>query len=132
MKYVYPAVFVREASGLYAINFPDLESCYTTGQGWIDGCAMASDVLSYCLYDMEREGKRPPNPSSPEAISASNKGVVALIPCDTEDYHKRDRTKSVKKTLTIPQWLNVEAERAGVNFSLVLQNGLKELLRNAE
>jgi hypothetical protein len=42
----------------------------------------------------------------------------------------RDRinNKVVKKTLTIPQWLNVEAERQGVNFSMVLQNGLKQYL----
>ena len=53
---------------------------------------------------------------------------VSLIRCDTEFYRRFYKSKAVKKTLSIPEWLNEEAAKAGLNFSQVLQEGLKERL----
>jgi predicted RNase H-like HicB family nuclease len=128
MKYVYPAIFAQEESGLYAISFPDLEGCYTSGSDMIDGYRMAEDVLCYCLYDIEREGGAAPAPSNPAAITPQGPGFVAMVACDTNTYRMTARKKSVKKTLSVPQWLDEMAVGAGLNFSHVLQEGLKKEL----
>lgn len=126
-KYVFPAVFTKEESGHYSINFPDLKNCYTQGDNLQDAYDMASDVLCLCLYHMEEKGEPIPAPSNPEDIKVNN-GFVALIGVDTLEYRKFYDNKAVKKTLSIPQWLNTIAEREGINFSNALQTALKEKL----
>lgn len=126
-KYVFPAVFTKEESEHYSINFPDLKNCYTQGDNLQDAYDMASDVLCLCLYHMEEKGEPIPAPSNPEDIKVNN-GFVALIGVDTLEYRKFYDNKAVKKTLSIPQWLNTIAEREGINFSNVLQTALKEKL----
>lgn len=126
-KYVYPAVFKPEAEG-YSITFPDLSSCFTQGEDMADGLEAAADALCLTLYNMEENGKEIPAPSDINAIKAEPGEVVTLIMCDTLEYRRYYDNKAVKKTLTIPAWLNTMAERAGLNFSQVLQNGLKNEL----
>jgi hypothetical protein len=89
---------------------------------------MAEDVLCYGLYDMEREGKTPPAPGVPDTISVAQGAFVAMISCDTMAYRRKERSKYVKKTLSVPQWLDEMASGAGINFSHVLQEGLKREL----
>jgi predicted RNase H-like HicB family nuclease len=124
-KYVYPALFTKEDDGKYSVTFPDFESCYTGGDDMPDALDMAEDVLCLTLYDMEKDGKVIPTPSDSKAIGTSAADVVSLVGCDTEFYRRFYENKSVKKTLTIPMWLNERAERANVNFSGVLQEALK-------
>lgn len=126
-KYVYPAIFTAEKSG-YSIHFPDLAECYTCGDDLEDGLEMAEDVLALTLYRYEVDGKRIPNPSPLESISLSNEEFVNYIKADTMTYRKRYRNKAIKKTLTIPEWLNEEAIALGVNFSQVLQEALLEYI----
>ncbi|WP_422447826.1 type II toxin-antitoxin system HicB family antitoxin [Thermoanaerobacterium sp. DL9XJH110] len=125
-KYVFPAIFVKEKNG-YSVKFPDLESCYTQGDNLQDAYDMASDVLCLCLYHMEEKGEPIPAPSNPESIKVDN-GFVALVGADTLEYRKFYNNKAVKKTLSIPEWLNTLAEREGINFSQILQEALKEKL----
>lgn len=126
-KYIYPAVFTPEDGG-YVVNFPDFESCYTEGDTLEEAMEMAGDVLCLTLYDMEEEGKAIPNPSSIKDIQTDGDAFVSLVHCDTVEYRKYFDNRAVKKTLTIPNWLNTIAERQGVNFSLILQNALKREL----
>lgn len=126
-KYVYPAVFTEEESG-YSINFPDLENCFTSAETLIEGIKMANDVLCLMLYEMEESGEEIPAASSIHDISVQENEFVNLIACDTIEYRKFFDNKAVKKTLTIPSWLNDLAERAGVNFSATLQTALKQQL----
>ena len=126
-KYVFPAIFIKEDDGQYSIEFPDLKNCYTQGDNLLDAYDMASDVLCLCLYNLEEKGKSIPSPSDPGDIKV-NDGFVALIGADTLEYRKFYDNKAVKKTLSIPQWLNTLAEREGVNFSYILQSALKEKL----
>lgn len=126
-KYVYPAVFTPEGGG-YTVNFPDFESCYTDGETLEEAMVNASDVLCLTLYDMEEAGKEIPSPSSVKEISADGDSFVSLVRCDTVEYRKFYDNRSVKKTLTIPNWLNTIAERQGINFSAALQNALKQEL----
>ena len=123
-KYVYPAVFTQEEKG-FSVWFPDLEGCYTCGDDLNDAIRMAEDVLAYVLYDYEREGKEIPKPSARNMLQLeSEQDFVNDIACDTIEYAKLHNNKAVKKTLTIPEWLNEEAMALGVNFSQVLQEAL--------
>ncbi|MCI9616742.1 MAG: type II toxin-antitoxin system HicB family antitoxin [Eubacterium sp.] len=123
-KYVYPAVFTPEKDGGYSILFPDLEGCFTCGDDLIDGMQMAEDVLALVLYGYEKEDREIPIPSKREDIKLQGKEFVNYVACDTMEYRKRYNNKAVKKTLTIPAWLNEKASSMNINFSQVLQEAL--------
>ena len=126
-KYVYPAVFTEEDSG-YSINFPDLPNCFTSGETLGEAIEMAGDVLCLTLYEMEQAGTAIPAPSDLRDVPVGNKEFVNFIPCDTVEYRRFFDNRAVKKTLTVPSWLNDMAERAGINFSVTLQSALKQQL----
>lgn len=126
-QYVYPAVFTEEDCG-YSINFPDLENCFTSAETLGEGIKVANDVLCLTLYEMEQAGKPIPAPSSIRDIRVNDHEFVNLIACDTVEYRKFFDNRAVKKTLSIPSWLNDMAERADVNFSATLQAALKQQL----
>ena len=122
-RYVYPAVFSPEESG-YSVFFPDLDGCYTCGDSLQDAIMLAEDVLAFYLYDAERAGNAIPKPTPSEQVEVNGKEFVNYIACDTREYAKLHNNRAVKKTLTIPEWLNEEATALGVNFSQVLQEAL--------
>lgn len=126
-KYVYPAIFTQEAGG-YSIRFPDFDSCYTSAQTLEEGMEMANDVLCLTLYGLEEDGGTIPAASPIKTVQAGEAEFVTLVSCDTIEYRKFYDNKAVKKTLTIPAWLNTMAERQGVNFSMTLQSALKQEL----
>ena len=125
-SYAYPAVFTPEENGQFSVNFPDFDSCYTCGDDMKDALLMAEDVLAFTLYDYEREGREIPEPSAPKDLKLEKDEFVNFVACDTLAYRKMHNNKSVKKTLTIPEWLNEAAMAMGVNFSQVLQDALLE------
>ena len=128
-KYIYPAIFTKEDEG-YSVVFPDLESCYTQGDTLEDAMEMAEDVLSLVLYEYEKKQRIIPLPTSIKEIETSEREIVSLVMGDTMEYRKRYNNKAVKKTLTIPEWLNEEASALGVNFSQVLQEALMNILHH--
>lgn len=125
-KYVFPAVF-EEEGGAYSVYFPDIEGCFTCGDSLAQAMEMAQDALALMLYDYEADGRMIPEPSAPGTIQAGS-GFVSYVCADTLEYQKRFNKKAVKKTLTIPEWMNEAATRAGVNFSQVLQEALTSRL----
>lgn len=127
-KYVYPAVFSPEENGLYSVRFPDIKGCLTSGDSLADALEMAQDALCLTIYDKEEAGEPIPEPSAMKDVTAGPDEVVSLVSCDTLEYRKLYNSSAVKKTLTLPTWLNTLAERSGVNFSQVLQDALKEKL----
>jgi predicted RNase H-like HicB family nuclease len=133
MQYIYPAIFTREKSGLYSVDFPDFENtfmpCFTSGADLKDAMFMAKDALCLTLYDFEERDKDIPAASDIKDIKVGKDGFVQYITCDTDFYKKFYEKKAVRKNVTIPSWLDEAAEAAGVNFSLVLQQALKEKLR---
>jgi hypothetical protein len=80
------------------------------------------------LWGMERDGDEIPEATEITDLKCGENEILLLVDVFMPAIRERLNNRVVKKTLTIPQWLNVEAERAGVNFSQVLQSGLKELL----
>lgn len=126
-KIYYPAVFhVAEDVGGFWVEFPDLPGCLTQGENEKDSYEMAEDVLGLWLdrtdEDFDREIN---NPSSCLEIQKMYPGeLVMMVRCDPEEYFRKHHTRAVKKTLTIPEWLNEKASKAGLNFSQILQEAL--------
>jgi len=123
MKIIYPAIFYQDkkCKGFY-VEFPDLPGCLTEGEDLEESYAMAEEALGLYLasrLDAGLETKAP----SPFGKLKSKEGIVCYISADPGKYRKNGR--SIKKTLTIPEWLNTEAEKTGVNFSAVLQEALR-------
>lgn len=127
-KLFYPAVFQPEEDGGYAIFFPDLDGCNTQGDSVEEGYQMAFDALGITLAYLEGESLPIPKASAPQDIKLEEGQYIVVIEFDMLEYKKRTGSQAVKKTLSIPSWLNVEAEKAGINFSAVLQSALKERL----
>ena len=123
-KYTYPAVFTPEPDGGYSVSFPDIEGCYTCGDNLGDGIEMAEDALALTMYEYEKEHRPIPEPSSRVSIPLEENAFVNYIACDTLAYRKMYSNQAVKKTLTIPEWLNEVAIEKGINFSQTLQEAL--------
>ena len=126
-KYIYPAVFGKDGA-FYTVFFPDLDGCHTQGDSLCDAYEMAEDVLCLMLYDMEEGGREIPPASDISEVKTGENEFVSLVACDTLEYRKYYDNRAVKKTLTIPAWLNTISEKEGINFSSVLQAALKKEL----
>lgn len=127
MKYVFPAILTPEEGG-YVVRFPDVKNCFTEGDDLAEALDMAQDVLNLMLMDMEDDGVAISAPSDIQTIPHEENEIVTLITADTMEYRKLYGNKAVKKTLSIPAWLNTAAEQKGLNFSAVLQSALKKAL----
>ncbi|NBH27674.1 type II toxin-antitoxin system HicB family antitoxin [Lachnospiraceae bacterium] len=123
-KYAYPAVFTKEDDGKYSVIFRDLEGCYTCGDSIEHTIEMAEDALALVLYEYEAEGKEIPVPSELNTIKVDSNEFVNYIKCDTLEYRKMYNNKSVRKNVTLPEWLNEEAEKLELNFSQILREAL--------
>ena len=126
-KYVYPAIFAKEGEQ-YSVRFPDIPNCMTQGENMRDAFENAEDALCLVLYHMEQRGETAPAVSDPIGLALSKNEFISLVDCDTIEYEKFYKSRSIKKTLTIPEWLNDMAIRENVNFSNVLQKALMEQL----
>ena len=127
-QYIYPAIFTPESEGGYSVRFPDLAGCFTSGEDLQDSLNMARDALSVMLVALEDEKGTIPEPSFINSIKIKKNEFATLISADTMVYRHTLNNAAVKKTLSIPSWLNDAAIKAGINFSQVLQDALKTQL----
>ena len=123
-KLFYPAIFHKAEEGGFWITFPDIPECMTQGDDMQQAYEMAVDALGLAITSREEEGQEIPSPSEPYQITLDPDSFCAVIGFDMLAYKKRTNSKAVKKTLSIPEWLNEEATALGVNFSQVLQEAL--------
>ena len=126
-KYFYPAYFHKAEEGGFWISFPDIPECLTQGDDMSEAYEMANDALGLALEDRIKE-KRIPTPTEIDKLSPEGDAYIVLIEFDLQEYRKKHSSKAVKKTLSIPQWLNEAAVAQNINFSQVLQDGLKAKL----
>ena len=126
-KYNFPAVFSIDKDGI-SVEFPDLPGCLTCGSSEDEALYMAKDALELHLYGLEEDGDDIPEPSSVSSLSISKNQFVALIEVWMPPIRDEMSQKAIKKTLTLPKWLNDVAEEKKVNFSQVLQNALMSYL----
>lgn len=125
MKYAYPAVFYPEEDGRYSVVFPDLNELATFGDDLTDALAMAQEACGQYLFTSLQDGEKLPVPSAVEAVEKDDPAaLVNLVLVDLDSYAKSYGDKAVKKTLSIPAWLNTACESRGVNYSKVLQEAL--------
>ncbi|MBO6264663.1 MAG: type II toxin-antitoxin system HicB family antitoxin [Acidaminococcaceae bacterium] len=123
MKYIYPALIIKEKDG-FIVKFPDLDDVFTDGNTLEEAYKNAEDVLNLMLWDMEEDNSVIPKPSSIDDIKVPENSTVALVKADTLEYRKANDTKSVRKNVSIPSWLNTLATSKNINFSNLLQNAL--------
>ena len=135
MNYVYPAVFYEE-EGKISVIFPDLGNLATFGDNVADAMRMAQDACGLYLFTALRDGECIPSPSmlseiNPAAVlkefemeSAAESAFVNMVLVDMTEYARQHSDKAVKKTLSIPMWLNTLCEEKSINFSKVLQDAL--------
>ena len=114
-KLFYPAIFHVADEGGFWITFPDLPECMTQGDNMQEA--------------YEEEKQEIPSPSDINHIKLNSDEYCVIIEFDMLAYKKRTNSKAVKKTLTIPEWLNEEAMTLGINFSQVLQDALMQKIR---
>ena len=123
-QYFYPAIFHTAEEGGFWVSFPDFPECLTEGDSAEDAYQMAIEALGLALTDRRRNQEPLPAPSAPNQIPLDDDSHIVIIQFDMEAYQKKHNSKAVKKTLSIPEWLNEEAIALGINFSQVLQDAL--------
>ena len=121
-EYVYPAVFHANADGSYTITYPDLPGCITEGKSLDNALAMAQDALTQWLSYLT-DAKEPVPAASPlQAVRPEEGEFVNLIRATVRD------NRAVKRTVSIPKWMDDKVSEAGLSLSRVLQDALKERL----
>ena len=126
-KLFYPAVFHKAEEGGFWVSFPDIPECLTQGDDMTEAYEMAVEALELWMEDFEENKEELPKASDPEKIQVED-GFLVVVEFDMAEYRRRHNSRAVKKTLTIPEWLNEAAGRAGLNFSQVLQEALIQKL----
>ena len=124
-KLFYPAVFHKAEEGGFWISFPDFPECLTEGDDMQEAYEMAVEALGLVLTGRAEEKEEIPKPTEVDQISVDD-GVLVIVEFDMMEYQRKHNSRAVKKTLSIPEWLNDAAIKAGVNFSQVLQEALME------
>ena len=138
MLSIYPACFFKDETG-YSVVFPDLNWLATNGSTETEAMSMAVDCLAGYLYSLKNDGDQAPLASSIGDVSLdavakeldadTNGAFVNMVSVDVSEYAKEHFEKSVRKTLTIPAWLNVAAQEKKINFSQTLQEALLAKIR---
>lgn len=125
-KYIYPCV-VYEEDGIYYADFRDFNGCFTDGESLEELIINAKDVLEGTLFTLLKNNLEIPEPTMKKIELKGNEFLVYVDVWLTPIINKI-KNQTVKKTLTIPKWLNDEAEKRSVNFSSLLQTALKQYL----
>ena len=126
-KLFYPAIFHKAEEGGFWISFPDIPECLTEGDDMQQAYEMAVEALGLALVNRKEEKEEIPVPSEIDRIQGED-GTLVIVEFDMQEYLRKHNAKAVKKTLSIPEWLNEEATAMGVNFSQVLQEALMSKL----
>ena len=123
-KLFYPALFHKAEEGGFWVSFPDIPECLTQGDDMAQAYEMAVEALGLALECREVEHKPLPSSSDPTSIKLEPDSFLMVVEFDMLAYKKRNSSRAVKKTLSIPEWLNEAAIAKDLNFSQILQEAL--------
>lgn len=123
-NYFYPAIFHVADEGGFWITFPDFPECMTQGDNMDEAYNMAVEAIGLCIDERLKNNELLPSSSLPTDIVLNNSEFTCLIEFNLTHYRRTHCTKSVKKTLSIPEWLNEACIERDINFSQVLQEAL--------
>ncbi|MFR1434187.1 MAG: type II toxin-antitoxin system HicB family antitoxin [Acutalibacteraceae bacterium] len=126
-KYYYPAVFQKETDG-FSVWLPDVPGCISQGDNLEEAVDNIKDAFGLFVEEEKANGATIPAASLPGDVKTEEGQFVALVEFDWAEYLRKNDTRTVKKTLTIPAWLNALAEEQHINFSGVLKSALIEKL----
>lgn len=127
MKLAYPVILSKGESHI-VVYVPDF-GINTQGTDYADALEMARDAIGLMGIDMEDEKEPLPRPSECAAIKKeAESDIVSLVDVDFSEYRRQHDTRTVRRNVTLPSWLNFEAEKSGVNVSAILQSALKQAL----
>lgn len=125
MKYVYPVIFYKDEKKI-GVTVPDIFGCHTFGKNMAEAIEMAQDVIEMILVSYENDNQEIPQASDIDSIKKDSDTIaVSLVVADTDKWRQENDNKAVKKTLSIPSWMNKKAEAKGINFSQCLQDALR-------
>ena len=134
MKRVYPVILTKN-EGVVLVEVPDLE-ILTQGEDLADAIDMARDAIGLKIITMEDAGDIVPDASDMAAVDIKGSefyeegnSFVTLVDIDLAEYRRKNDNKMVRRNVTLPNWMNVAAEKEGLNVSKVLQEALRERLR---
>lgn len=140
MKQVYPTFIIDLNDGSehpFLVCVPDMD-IFTEGDSFADAIEMARDAIGATGISMEDNKDELPVPSDQAAAIQKvkqdtedidfSKGILTYVDVDFSEYRKKVDTKTVRRNVTLPSWLNYEAEHAGINVSRVLQEALMNVL----
>lgn len=128
MKNSYPIILIPEETG-FTVFIPDF-NINTQGDTLTEAIMMSRDAIGMMGIDMEDEQLQLPLPSEVSAIVKENENdIITLVDVDFAEYRRKNDLKTVRRNVTLPSWLNYEAEKSGINVSAVLQKALKQELR---
>lgn len=131
MKYVYPAILTQEDDGII-VSFPDVEGARTDGATMEEALENADDVLNLMLLTMEEKHMNIKPPTPIVSLDVPKGSTVALVRADTLAYSKKVDTRAVRKSVSIPAWMDSLAREHNLNFSNVLQNAICRELNIAQ
>jgi len=126
--YSYIAIFNYDQDGIN-ISFPDLPGCLSCADTTDEAIRNAKEAMGLYLYDTEMENETFPASSSLESIELGKNDIPYLVDVFMPEVRASVKDAYVKKTLTLPARIAYKAEKAGVNFSKVLREALKEYLK---
>lgn len=133
MRAVYP-VFLTKTEDIILVEVPDLE-ILTEGTDMNNAIDMARDAIELKCVSMEDAKEDIPLPSDISELNMSNgtfaaegHTIISLVDIDSSEYRRKIDTKTVRRNVALPSWLNYEAEQAGVNVSRILQEALMSAL----
>lgn len=126
--YVFPAIITNLDKDDYNITFPNFKEIVTYGDTLETAYIMAEDALKLCIFDLYEESKEIPEAINLNTLDLKHNQSLILVRVNLEEIIKEYDSRAIKKTLSVPSWLNKKAENAGLNFSQILQEALKERL----
>jgi len=130
-NYIYPAILDYADDGI-SIEFPDLPGCLSCAEDDEEALYNAKEALRGWLLVSEEAGDPIPEPTPLKRIETSDNQKAVIVDVCLAMHREPFQNRAIKKTLTIPAWLNEIAERENVNFSSILQSALKEHLQIAD
>ena len=122
MEFVYPAIFQANDDGSYTITYPDLPGCISEGKSLENAMSMAQSALAQWIEYLIDKNQEIPQPSPMQSVLVEANEFVNLIHFDNKDK------RAVKRTVSIPKWMDEGASQSGLSLSRVLQDALKERL----
>ncbi len=127
-KMYYPAILHAEEDGGFSIWLQDVSGCISQGDSIGDAIQNIKDALGLMYEVAMDENTELPKPADPDKSALEDNETIVIVEFDPEEYLSKQSTRAVKKTLTLPAWLNTQAERAGINFSQLLQSAIRNQL----